>query len=64
MESYYKLTEVQKEKHEYFHFYLNLLNEEKNEKYINKIFQLPKLPLIGLKNESFKYILLKISPSF
>ena len=52
MESYYKLTEVQKEKHEYFHFYLNLLNEEKNEKYINKIFQLPKLPLIGLKNEN------------
>ena len=52
MESHYKLTEVPKKKHDYFLFYINLLNEESNKSYINEIFKCPKLPLIGLKNEN------------
>ena len=51
MESYYNLTEVQKDNHNYFKFFLNLID---NEKYIDNIFNLPKLPLIGIKNEKEK----------
>jgi len=51
MESYYKITEVEKQKNDYFNFYLNLL-EEQNKSYINKIFKVPKLPLIGIKNKN------------
>ena len=51
MESYYNITEVQKDNHNYFKFFLNLID---NEKYIDKIFNLPKLPLIGIKNEKEK----------
>ena len=54
MESYYNLTEVQKDNHNYFKFYLNLIDNEKNKNYIDKIFNLPKLPLIGIKNEKEK----------
>ena len=54
MESYYKLTEVQKGKHNYFKFFLNLIHNEKDRNYIDKIFNLPKLPLIGIKNEKDK----------
>ena len=52
MESYYKLTEVKKEKNPNFLFYLNLLNDEKKKNFINNIFNLPKLPLIGIKKEN------------
>ena len=54
MESYYKLTEVKKEKHNYFKFFLNLIDNEKDKNFLNKIFNLPKLPLIGIKNEEEK----------
>ena len=54
MESYYKLTEVQKEKHPYFNFFLDLIHNEKDKNYFDKIFNLPKLPLIGIKNEKEK----------
>ena len=54
MESYYKLTEVQKEKHPYFKFFINLIHNEKDKNYLDKIFNLPKLPLIGIKNEKEK----------
>ena len=50
MEAYIPLTEAEKTKHQYFKFYLNLLNEEKDKNYINNIFNVPKLPLIGCKN--------------
>ena len=52
MESYYKITEVSKSKDEYFKFYINLLNGEENKNYINNIFKVPKLPLIGSKNKN------------
>ena len=54
MESYYKLTEVKKEKHNYFKFFLNLIDNEKDKNFLNQIFNLPKLPLIGIKNEEEK----------
>ena len=54
MESYIPLTEDEKTKHKYFNFYLNLLNEEKDKNYINNIFNVPKLPLIGCKNTEDK----------
>ena len=52
MESYYKLSEVKKEEHPYFIFFKNLLDDEKKKNYINEIFNLPKLPLIGFKKEN------------
>ena len=52
MESYYNLNEIKKEEHPYFLFYLNLLSKEKNKNYINSIFGVPKLPLIGAKIEN------------
>ena len=52
MESYYNLTEIEKNKHPYFLFYLNLLSNEENKNYINSIFNVPKLPLIGTKIEN------------
>ncbi len=52
MESYYKLTEVKKEKNPYFLFFLNLLNDERKKNFINNIFNIPKLPLIGIKKEN------------
>ena len=50
MESYYKITDEEKQKNEYFNFYLNLLDDQ-NKNYINSIFKVPKLPLIGVKNK-------------
>ena len=50
MESYYKITDEEKQKNEYFNFYLNLLDDQKKN-YINSIFKVPKLPLIGVKNK-------------
>ena len=50
MESYYKITDEEKQKNEYFNFYLNLLDDQ-NKNYINSIFKVPKLPLIGIKNK-------------
>ena len=50
MESYYKITDEEKQKSEYFNFYLNLLDDQ-NKNYINSIFKVPKLPLIGVKNK-------------
>ena len=52
MESYYNLNEIKKEEHPYFLFYLNLLSKEKSKNYINSIFGVPKLPLIGAKGEN------------
>ena len=52
MESYYNLNEIKKEEHPYFLFYLNLLSKEKTKNYINSIFGVPKLPLIGAKGEN------------
>ena len=52
MESYYNLNEIKKEEHHYFLFYLNLLSKEKSKNYINSIFGVPKLPLIGAKGEN------------
>ena len=51
MESYYKITDEEKQKNEYFNFYLNLLDDQKKN-YINSIFKVPKLPLIGIKNKN------------
>ena len=53
MESYYKITDEEKQKNEYFNFYLNLLDDQKKN-YINSIFKVPKLPLIGIKNKNIK----------
>jgi len=50
MESYYKITDEEKQKNEYFNFYLNLLDDQKKN-YINDIFKVPKLPLIGIKTK-------------
>ena len=52
MESYINLTTIEKTKHKYFNFYLNLLSDEKDKNYINNTFNVPKLPLIGCKNEN------------
>ena len=51
MESYYKITDEEKQKNEYFNFYFNLLDDQKKN-YINSIFKVPKLPLIGIKNKN------------
>ena len=54
MESYINISEIQKTKHQYFNFYLNYLIEEEDKKYINNIFNIPNLPLIGYKNNEKK----------
>ena len=50
MKSYYELLKVQKENKDGFLFFKNLSSISKNEKFINEFFNLPKLPLIGIKN--------------
>ena len=62
MESFYKLSEVKKEEHPYFIFFKNLLEEEEKKNYINDIFNLPKLPLIGFKkaNDNNSHVLGKL----
>ena len=62
MESFYRLSEVKKEEHPYFIFFKNLLEEEEKKNYINDIFNLPKLPLIGFKkaNDNNSHLLGKL----
>lgn len=44
-----KITESDKEKHQFFHFFINKLEseKEKNIDFMDKVLNLPKLPLIG-----------------
>ena len=62
MESFYKLSEVKKEEHPYFIFFKNLLEDEEKKNFINDIFNLPKLPLIGFKkaNDNNSHLLGKL----
>ena len=52
MESYYNLTLIKKSSHKFFKFYINRINPENSSDFFSPIFNIPRLPLIGLKINS------------
>ena len=50
MESLTQLSECQKEKHDIYDFFINKLEEEKNQTFIEEILGMSKLPMIGHYN--------------
>ena len=50
MESNIKLSELTKETHQNFDFFINNIEEEKSQTYIEEILGMPKLPMIGHYN--------------
>ena len=50
MEGKFKLNELTKENHQIFGFFINKLEEEKCQTYIEEILGMPKLPMIGHYN--------------
>ena len=56
METYYNLSEIKKTPHKYFDFFLNLLETKEPLDYISPIFNIPRVPLIGVKSNQEKNI--------